>query len=97
MLALAKTMPIANAAERLGEHDTRAMRLEEIREFLHGRRVLAVGDVDHLAPRHVNEQADVVVAAPRRSLVGGDAPHPRQIQLLHRPIRETCIPSLECP
>ena len=62
-----------------------AMRLEEIREFLHGRRVLAVGDVDDLAPRHVNEQADVVVAAPRRSLVGGDAPHPRQIQLLHRP------------
>ena len=40
-----------------------AMRLEEIREFLHGRRVLAVGDVDDLAPRHVNEQADVVVAA----------------------------------
>ena len=44
VLALAKTMPIANAAERLGEHDTRlwrlapaAMRLEEIREFLHGR------------------------------------------------------------
>ena len=62
-----------------------AMRLEEIREFLHRRRVLAVGDVDHLAPRHVDEQADVVVAAPRRSLVGGDAPHLRQIKLLHRP------------
>ena len=43
-----------------------AMRLEEIREFLHGRRVLALGDVDDLAPRHVDEQADVVVAAPRR-------------------------------
>ena len=62
-----------------------AMRLEEIREFLHRRRVLAVGDVDDLAPRHVDEQADVVVAAPRRSLVGGDAPHLRQIKLLHRP------------
>ena len=49
-----------------------AMRLEEIREFLDGRRVLAVGDVDDLAPRHVNEQADVIVAAPRRSLSGGD-------------------------
>ncbi len=61
------------------------MRLKEIREFLHRRRVLAVGDVDDLAPRHIDEQADVVVAAPRRSLVGGDAPHLRQIQLLHRP------------
>ena len=62
-----------------------AVRLEEIREFLHRRRVLAVGDVDHLAPRHVDEQADIIVAAPRRSLVGGDPTHLRQIQLLHRP------------
>jgi hypothetical protein len=42
-----------------------AMRLEEIGEFLRGRRILAVGDVDDLAARHVDEQADVVVAAPR--------------------------------
>ena len=56
-----------------------------VREALFDPRVLAVGDVDHLAPRHVDEQADVVVAAPRRSLVGGDAPHLRQIKLLHRP------------
>ena len=62
-----------------------AMRLEEIGEFLHRRRVLAVGDVDDLAARHVDEQADVIVAAPRRGLVGGDAPHLRQIQRLHRP------------
>ena len=61
-----------------------AMRLEKIREFLHRRGVLAVGCVDDFAPRHVDEQADIVVAAPRRGFVGGDAPHLRQIQRLHR-------------
>ncbi len=61
-----------------------AMRLEEIREFLYRRGILAVGCVDHFAPRHVDEQADVVVAAPRRGFVGGDPPHLRQIQRLHR-------------
>ena len=60
------------------------MRLQEIREFLHRRGVLAVGCVDDFAPRHVDEQADVVVAAPRRGFVGGDAPHLRQVQFLHR-------------
>src|SRR5271166_5316324 len=47
-----------------------AVRLEEIREFLHRRGVLAVGHVDDFAPRHVDEQADIVVAAPRRGFVG---------------------------
>src|SRR5208283_651015 len=58
---------------------------QEVGEFLHRRGVLAFGDVNHLAPRHVDEQADVVVAAPRRGLIGGDASHRRQIQRLHRP------------
>ncbi len=61
-----------------------AVRLEEIREFLHRRGVLAVGHVDDFAPRHVDEQADILVAAPRRGFVGGDAPHLRRIQRLHR-------------
>ncbi len=49
-----------------------AVRLEEIREFLHRRGVLAVGHVDDFAPRHVDEQADVVVA-PRRAEVSSAA------------------------
>jgi hypothetical protein len=41
------------------------MRLKEIREFLHRRGILAVGHVDDLAPRHVDEQTDVVMPARR--------------------------------
>ncbi len=71
----------ARVADRLA---LAAVRLEEIREFLHRSGVLAVGHVDDFAPRHVDEQADVVVAAPRRGFVGGDPPQLRQVQPLHR-------------
>ena len=58
--------------------------LQELLELLYRRGVLAFGDIDHLAPRHIDEQADVVVAAPRRGLISRDAPHFGQIQRLHR-------------
>src|SRR5208282_3950037 len=52
----------AGVADRLA---LAAMRLQEIGEFLHRRGVLAIGHVDDFAPRHVDEEADVIVAAPR--------------------------------
>ena len=54
-----------------------AMRLEEIREFLDGRRVLAVGDVDDLAARAMstNRLMGIVTLAtftcqPREAVIG---------------------------
>ena len=49
-----------------------AVRLQKRREGVHRGGVLAFRDIDHLAARHVHEQADVVVAAARRRLVRRD-------------------------
>ena len=60
------------------------MRLQKIREFLHRSGVLALGYVDDLAADHINEQADMIVAAPRRSFIRRDLPQLGQVLFLDR-------------
>ncbi len=62
----------ARVADRLS---VAAVRDQKIREFLHRSGVLAVGYIDDLAARHINEQADIIVAAPRRSFIRRDLAH----------------------
>src|SRR5580700_7940900 len=58
--------------------------LQKIREFLHRSGVLALGYVDDLAAHHIDEQADIIVAAPRRCFIRRDLLQLGQVLFLSR-------------